>query len=136
MMLCRRIPDELPPPAEEALAFGAAELLSLGKRRLALLRQAAGDEAVVMAVRTGSSADTGSWFGRRRLCLAFTRTAMLAFATGPRPLCRRIPLEDLRRTHYNVVTGELTFAPAELPVPRVALPPVEAARALAQIGRT
>ncbi len=131
----RRIPEELPQPLLDALAADAAELRALGRRRLALLRRDAGGEAVVAVARTGSRTDTGSWFGKRRVCLAFTRTAMLLFATGPQPLCRRIPLTELKKTQYNTVTGELVFAPAELPVPTVALPPVEAARALAQIGK-
>ena len=66
---------------------------------------------------------------------AFTPTALLLFATGPRPLCRRIPLTELRQTQYNTIYGELVFAPASVPVRAVALPPLEAARALAQLGR-
>jgi hypothetical protein len=42
-------------------------------------------------------------------------------------------LAELSKTQYNTVTGELVFVPAELPVQTVALPPVEAAQALAQI---
>lgn len=131
----RRVADELPPPVSEALAPEAAALLALGKRRLPLLRQAAADEAVLLLVKTGTRTDTGSWFGKRRLYMAFTGTAMLVFATGPRPLCRRIPLAELRETKYNAVRGELVFAPAEVPERKVAVPPVEAARALAQIGK-
>jgi hypothetical protein len=131
----RRIAEERPPPVSEAIADEAAELLALGKRRLVLLRQAAAGEAVLLVVKTGTRTDTGSWFGQRRLYMAFTRTAMLVFATGPRPLCRRIPLAELGDTKYNAVTGELVFAPDKLPVWKVALPPVEAAWALAQIGK-
>ncbi len=130
----RRIPDTLPPPVSQPLAAGDAVRV-LGRRRAALLRRDAGGEAVLAAMPTGSAADTGSWFGKRRVCLAFTPTALLLFATGPRPLCRRIPLTELRQTQYNTVTGELVFAPASVPVRAVALPPLEAARALAQLGR-
>jgi hypothetical protein len=131
----RRIAEELPPPASEAIDDEAAQLLSLGKRRLALLRQAADGEAVLLAVKTGTTIDTGSWFGKRRLYIGFTETAMLVFATGPRPLCRRFPLAELRDTKYNVITGELVLAPAEVPERKVAMPPVEAAKVLAQIGK-
>jgi len=135
MMTPRRIPDALPPPVSEALAPDAAELAALGRRRRAWLVHEAGGEDVLAVARTGSRIDTGSWFGKRRVCLAFTRTAMLFAATGPRPVCRRVPLAELRKSQYNTVTGELVFAPAALPAPTVALPPVEAARLLAQIGR-
>jgi len=130
----RRIPDALPPPAAQPLAADEAVRL-LGKRRAALLRRCAGGEAVLAAMPTGSFTDTGSWFGKRRVCLAFTPGALLLFAAGPRPLCRRIPLAELRQTQYNTVTGELVFAPAGMPVRAVALPPLEAAQALAQLGR-
>lgn len=135
MSIARRVPDELPPPVTAALPPEAPELMALGEQRLALLRQAAGAEPVLAVARTRTITDTGSWFGRRRVFVAFTPTALLIFAKGPRPLCCRTPLAELGKTRYNVVTGELCFAPAELPVRRVALPPVVAARALAQIGR-
>lgn len=133
----RRIPDELPPPVSEPLASGAAELQALGGRRLALLKgpEAGGEAPLLMAVKTGTCTDTGSWFGKRRVCLAFTPAAMLMVALGPRPMVYRISLAELGLTQYNTVTGELVFAPAHLPVQKVALPPVEAARALAQIGK-
>ena len=130
----RRIPDVLPPPLSQPLAAGDAAR-TLGRRRAALLRRCAGGEAVLAAMPTSSFTDTGSWFGKRRVCLAFTPGALLLFATGPRPLCRRIPLTELRQTQYNTVTGELVFAPAGVPVRAVALPPLKAARALAQLGK-
>ena len=131
----RRIPDVLPPALVEALPPEAGELRALGRRRLDLLSEQLAGEAVVAISKTATTLDTGSWFGKGRVWLAFTPTAMLLVARGPRPLCRRVPLAELQKTQYNTVTGELVFVPAELPVPTVALPPVEAAQALAQMGR-
>lgn len=129
----RRIPDVLPPARVEALPPGAAEFRTLGRRRLALLSGQLAGEPVVAVFKTGTALDTGSWFGKGRVWLAFTPTAMLLVARGPRPLCRRAPFAELRQTQYNTVIGELVFVPAELPAPTVALPPVEAAQALAQM---
>jgi hypothetical protein len=129
----RHIPDVLPPAAREALDPAGPELRALGPRRLHVLGRHLDGEAVLAVARTGTFIDTGSWFGKGRIWLAFTPTALLLVAAGPRPLCRRIPLAELRKTQYNTVTGELVFVPAELPVQTIALPPVEAARALAQM---
>lgn len=131
----RRIPDVLPPPVTQPLADDDADLRALGKCRSALLWRIAEGETVLAVMRTGSAVDTGSWFGKRRVCLAFTPTSLLVFASGPQPLCRRVLLTDLRQTQYNTVTGELILAPADVPVRAVALTPLKAARALAQIGR-
>lgn len=132
----RRIPDELPPPLAAVLSPGAAEYGVLRKRQCLLLEQFAGTEELLWIAKTRTLTDTGSWFGKRRVCLALGRVALLIFATGPRPFQQRILLEDLKGSRYNVVTGELVLAPAvDLPVRKLALPPVEAARVLAQIGR-
>jgi hypothetical protein len=131
----RRIPDALPPAAAQPLDPAGAELRALGPGRLELLLRHLGGEAVLAVVRTATAIDTGSWFGKGRIWLAFTPTALVILAQGPRPLCRRIPLAELRKTQYNTVTGELVFVPAELPVQTVAVPPVEAAQALAQMRR-
>ena len=129
----RHIPDALPPAAREALDSAGAELRALGRKRFEVLGRYLGGEALLMVARTTTFIDTGSWFGKGRIWLAFTPTALLIVANGLRPLCRRIPLAELSKTQYNTVTGELVFVPAELPVQTVALPPVEAAQALAQI---
>jgi hypothetical protein len=129
----RRIPDALPPASAEALDPAGVELHALGPRRRRVLGRHLGGEAVLAVARTASTIDTGSWFGKGRIALAFTPTAMFIVASGPRPLCQRVPLAELRKTQYNTVTGELVFVPADLPVQTVALPPVEAAQALAQI---
>jgi hypothetical protein len=132
----RRIPDELPPPLVAVLSPDAAEYGVLGKRQRALLAEVAGTEELLWVAKTGTMTDTGSWFGKRRVCLAMSGKALLLFATGPRPLRQRILLEALKGSRYNVVTGELVLAPeAEPTVRKLALPPVEAARVLAQIGR-
>lgn len=131
----RRIPDELPPPLSVVLAPDAVDYRALGKRQRALLDQVAAGEALLWVFRTWTMTDTGSWFGKRRVCLALSRAALLMFAVGPRPFQQRILLDALKGSRYNVVTGELVLAPAEMPVRKLALPPVEAVRVLAQIGR-
>lgn len=131
----RRIPDELPPPAQAPLSSDAAEWLALGTRRRSLVDRAAEGEAVYVLERTGSLTDTGGWLGKRRVWLAFTPTAMIVSALGPRPLSARIPLAELNRTQYNVITGDIVFAPAEPPLRQVSLSPMAAARVLAQIRR-
>ena len=131
----RRIPDELPLPATAPLPGDAAVWRSLGSKRRTLVSRAAAGEDVYMLERTGSRADTGSWFGKRRVWLAFTPAAMVMIAAGPQPLCKRIPLAELVQTQYNVVTGDVVFAPAESSQRQVSLSPVAAARVLAQIRR-
>lgn len=131
----RRIPYELPAPVTTPLLDNAVVWRTLGSRRRALVARAANDEGVTLLERTGSRIDTGSWFGKRRVWLAFTPMAMVMVATGPQPLCARILLAELSQTQYNVVTGDVVFAPTEPPLRQVSLSPVAAARVLAQIRR-
>ncbi|NLL84603.1 MAG: hypothetical protein GX230_10255 [Lentisphaerae bacterium] len=136
-MINRRIPDRLPTPCTQPLAAAQlARLLGpLSRHRLSLLRATIDPTTVVAAMVSRSLIDTGSWFGKRRLCLAFTPTAALFFACGPRPICQLVPLAKLADTQYNAVTGELVFkTTTHAPLPAVALPPLAAARALAQIA--
>ena len=133
--LKRRIPNELPPPATAPLPNDAPEWVALGSRRRALVDRVTAGEDVYLVEPTGSRTDTGGWFGQRRVWLAFTQASMVMTAAGSRPLCIQIPLTELSRTQYNVVTGDVVFAPAEPPLRQVSLTPVAAARVLAQIRR-
>jgi len=107
----------------------------LGSKRRELVNRVIASAEVYLLERTGSRADTGSWFGGRRVWLAFTLDAMVMVATGPRPLCQKIPLVELTQTQYNVVTDEVVFASADVPLQQVRLSFLAAARVLAQIRR-
>jgi len=100
-----------------------------------VLQTIADPAAVVALFATKTRFDTGSWFGKRRVWLAFAGDSMIFIARGPRPLAQQVPLATLRDAQYNAVTGEVVFATPQVPVQAVVLSPLSAAQLLAQLRK-
>jgi hypothetical protein len=128
------VTTELPPPITMSSdrAGGAFAAMSKAERRMA--EDFLADEEVLLAVRTDSRVDVGSWLGPGRLWAFALRHELALIARGPRPHTERIPFSCLQESTYNPVTGELVLAPAQHHNARgLRMPPVEGYQMLAQI---
>ena len=83
----------------------------------------------------------GYWLGKRRVWACVLEEEVLLFARGRRRYVERIPLQQLRGSRYNHVTGELVLAPIETApvdttsIKSLKLPPLAALEILAYIYR-
>ena len=88
-----------------------------------------------LLVPTWTRMDVGRWFRPARLWVALGGGELVLFAPGPRPFCERLPLESLRGSLYNPVTGELVLRRGHEPapgkrVPGLRMPPLDGRRLL------
>jgi hypothetical protein len=69
---------------------------------------------VLFFVTSGARVDTGGWGWQERLSLALVGAEeLLLLAPGRHPYVRWLRRQDVTRSFYNAVTGELVLAPAE-----------------------
>ncbi len=124
---------DLPDPITTPLAPQTEGLGRLRRRTRRLAESLAGEEDVLVLLRTRSRIDVGGWFGRRRVWVAALADSLVLFAPGRRPCRARIPFAQLRESAYNPVTGELALAPAEAaPVRALRVSPLDGYQLLAQ----
>jgi hypothetical protein len=72
------------------------------------------DRPVLFFVTSGARVDTGGWGWQERLSLALVGAEeLLLLAPGRRPYVRWVRRQEVARSFYNAVTGELVLAPAE-----------------------
>ena len=123
------------PPAITSPAPGNDEeiaLFSRAERRL--YDEIRGNDTVILLLLTEAMTDVGQWMLQSRVWLCATKTDLVVFAAGRRPLLQRIPFRHLQESLYNNVTGELVLAPdRKFKLSHIELSPVEGYQFLAQI---
>jgi hypothetical protein len=125
------------PPANTNPLGRRARRRRLGGARRRLLESLVGDEPVYYVRRTQTKVDVGAWFRKGRVCICLLAGEAVLFAEGRRPYVERIPLQRLRDSRYNHVTGELMLAPdAASHIVGLKVPPLEGLQILAQIYNT
>ena len=106
--------------------------MSAAERRL--LAQAAGDAGWQLLFDTRSRVDVGEWLRNGRVWIGVTSQEVILLAAGRVPFVQKTPLEHVRESLYNPLTGEVVLAPAgELKLKRVKLPALDGYRLLARI---
>lgn len=129
--ISRPTPHGLPPAVRRAQS---RPLSPLRLKARAFAKSLVGSHPVLLAARTGSRIDTGSWFRKGRLSLLCLADRLVLLSPGRRPYAQGIPFSHLRQSLYNHVTGQLVLAPAEkAAVKSVAISPAMGYRVLAQI---
>lgn len=129
-------PEGLPPAITQPASPPEVMLRSLGARAAVLAHHALAGRTPLLAIRTGSRVDTGSWFGQARVSLLVLSDRLILLAPGPTPVIHETPMASLGQSNYNHVTGCLLLAPAPgLPRRELALSPSHAFQILAQIYR-
>jgi len=106
----------------------------LSTREKALMMEGLKGEEAAWLVRTRTKVDVGLWFRRRKVWCCLARQRLLLFAQGKTPVVCDIPVEQLRKTRYNHITGELILSPAEgVRVRCLRMPPLDAFELLSQV---
>lgn len=124
------------PPANTTPLDRRARRRRLGRSRRRILESLVGDQPVYYAGRTRTKVDVGAWLRKGRVCICLSDGEAVVFADGRQPYVARIPLQRLRESKYNHVTGELTLAPdAAAGISGLKVPPLEGLQILAQIHR-
>jgi hypothetical protein len=125
------------PPANTTPLDRRARRRQLGRARRRVLESLVGDEAVYYVQRTRTKVDVGGWFRKGRVCICLLANEAVILAKGKRPYVERIPLQRLRESQYNHVTGELMLAPdGATQISGLKVPPLEGLQILAQIHQT
>lgn len=96
-----------------------------------LLREAAGDTAPDVSIRSGERIDAGRWWRRTPVWLCIVGGELIMLAVARRRYLERVALAECTASHYSHATGELVIAPVEgLRFNRFRLPPREAIKLL------
>ena len=90
-----------------------SRLEGLGRVRDGFLRSMVGDAPVFRVEKTGTKVDVGHWFGKVAVWISILEDEMILLAVGRRPFSERVAFDELGKTQYNHVTGEVVLAPAE-----------------------
>ncbi len=126
---------KLPAPNTEPFDEAARSTV-LGRARGKFLHCLIGDEPIFHLLKTRTKVDVGTWFFKRRVWAGLLQGELLLFAAGKRPYAERIPFDQLGKSEYNHVTGEVMLAPVEgARVTGLKTPPLEGLRVLAHIHR-
>ncbi len=124
---------KLPPVSDEPLNRDR-RLARLGESRERFLESLIGDRDVYHVQRTGTKVDVGYWTGKRRVWSCLLDDQLLLCAIGRLSFVERIPLDELRDSQYNHVTGEIVLAPIEITkVQTLKVPPLAALEMLTNI---
>ena len=108
----------------------------LRRRDRTLLVREGIDLETVAPVPSRTKVDVGYWCVNGRVWLCLLPGELLLFASGKRPCVERVPLEALRESRYNHVTGALVLAPAGgVKHPSLRLPPLEGYEMLAKLRK-
>jgi hypothetical protein len=108
----------------------------LRKAERGLLDQVVGVADAYVVSRTGARTDTGKWFRNARVSASATAADLILFAAGRVPFVQKTPLDRLRESVFNPVTGELVLAPGDgnLRISRVRMATLDGYQLLAQIA--
>ena len=99
-----------------------------------LLADAADEADWQLLIETHSRVDVGEWLRNGRVWIGVTTKEIVLLAAGRVPFVERAPLEQVRESLYNPMTGEVVLAPAgKLKLKRVKLPALDGYRLLARI---
>jgi hypothetical protein len=128
--------QELPPPLIRPLESNAEVFGRLTQAQRELLNELRGADFIFMLLKSGSTVDTGGWFGRGEVWVCALARELALFAAGRKPFLQKTPFTHLNESLYNHVTGELILAPSQgLKLARAAMPPLDGYQMLAQIYR-
>lgn len=106
----------------------------LRRREKRLLMEQLGDEEAAWLVRSRTKVDVGLWFRKRKVWCCLARQRLLLLAAGKTSVVENVPVDDLKKTRYNHITGELILSPAEgARIRCLRMPPLDAFELLSQI---
>lgn len=86
-------------------------------------------------IKTSTMIDTGHWFLKSRIWLAFTSEELILVAVGRRRYIEKVPFSECGESYYCHATGELVLEPIEtLMYKRLKMTPADALKVLKAIG--
>ncbi len=102
----------------------------------ALLKKAAGEQKVLLCVKSQTQVDVGLWWRWRRVWVCVCEKSVVLLADGPRPYSQTVGYDQLGTTFFSHRASELVLVPApDLMIRSMAVAPDDGWALLSTIQR-